>query len=113
MLCVHAVVSYSVPICLNLYNRLFSERVEVEEGPRVCFVRPTVRPRVRRLSRFSTSSEESQVSNWRRYGAVLLTEDGVLVDEEVSSEEEGERVEGDGAEFIWRGGWNGWNTYYD
>lgn len=108
MLCVRAVVSYSIPICYNLYSRLFSEKVEVEEGPRVCFVKP----RLRRLSTASPTSDDSQVSNWRFYGAVLLNEEGVLIDENDSSEEEEESVDSDGAEF-WRGGWNGWNTYYD
>lgn len=106
MLCVHTVFSYSKPICYNLYSRLISEKVEVEEGPRVCIVKPRVRSR---LSTLSTSSDDSQErSSWRIYGAVLLNEEEVLIDEVDSSEEE---VDGDGAEFIWRGGWNGWNTY--
>lgn len=80
--------------------------MEVEEGPRVCIVKPRVRSR---FSTLSTSSDDSQErSSWIIFGAVLLIEEGVLIDEVGSSEEE---VDGDGAEFIWRGGWNGWNTY--
>lgn len=100
----YALCSYS--FFFNLYSRLISEKVEVEEGPRVCIVKPRVRSR---LSTLSTSSDDSQeMSSWRIYGAVLLNEEGVLIDEVDSSEEE---VNGERADFLWRGGWNGWNTY--
>lgn len=89
---------------------------DTSNGSRVC----VVRPRVSSLFRVSTSSSDddnydnddgSQESSWRFYGAVLLNEEGALIDGE-DSDSEDEEV---GVEFVWNfhsgGGWNGWNQF--